>query len=109
MSEESALVLVAGYQDLDTARAEFQALNDRAKDKSITLRGAVLVGKGADSKPILIDTGNRLGRRGAAWGAGAGLAVGVLHFVFAATGFGCWHRRIRWLGLKSPRLVPAWP
>jgi hypothetical protein len=33
----------------------------------------------------------------------------VLYFVFAATGFGCWHRRIRWLGLKSPRLVPAWP
>ena len=77
MSEESALVLVAGYQDLETARVEFQALNDRAKDKSITLTGAVLVGKGADSKPILIDTGNRLGRRGAAWGAGAGLAVGL--------------------------------
>ncbi len=77
MSEEHALVLVAGYQDLDTARSEFQGLTDRVKDKSITLRGAVLVGKDAGGKPILVDTGNHLGRRGAAWGAGVGLAVGL--------------------------------
>jgi arylsulfatase A-like enzyme/uncharacterized membrane protein len=77
MSEEHAVVLVAGYQDLDTAQTEFHALTDRAKDKSISLKGAVLVGKDADGKPTLIDTGNHLGRRGAAWGAGVGLAVGL--------------------------------
>jgi hypothetical protein len=47
MSEEHALVLVAGYQDLNTAHAEFQALTDRVKDKAITLKGSVLVGKDA--------------------------------------------------------------
>ena len=77
MSEEHAVVLVAGYQDLGTAQTEFQALTDRVKDKSISLTGAVLVGKDAEGKPALIDTGNRLGRRGAAWGAGVGLAVGL--------------------------------
>ena len=77
MSEEHAVVLVAGYQDLGTAQTEFQALTDRVKDKSISLKGAVLVGKDAEGKPALIDTGNRLGRRGAAWGAGVGLAVGL--------------------------------
>src|SRR5258705_9918423 len=77
MSEENSLVIVAGYQDLDAARRDFQTLTDGAKDKSIPLQGAVLVGKDADGNPILLDTGNRLGRRGAAWGAGAGLAVGL--------------------------------
>ncbi len=77
MGDEHALVLVAGYQDLDTAHGEFQALTERVKDKTIALKGAVLVGKDADGKPTLIDTGNRLGRRGAAWGAGVGLAVGL--------------------------------
>lgn len=70
MSEDNALVLVAGYQDLDSARHDFQTLVDAAKDKSIPLQGAVLIGKDAEGSPVLVDTGNRLGRRGAAWGAG---------------------------------------
>ncbi|CRH16358.1 sulfatase [Mycobacterium tuberculosis] len=67
MSEDNALVLVAGYQDLDSARHDFQTLVDAAKDKSIPLQGAVLIGKDAEGSPVLVDTGNRLGRRGAAW------------------------------------------
>ncbi len=74
MSEDNALVLVAGYQDLDSARHDFQTLVDAAKDKSIPLQGAVLIGKDAEGSPVLVDTGNRLGRRGAAWGAGVGSA-----------------------------------
>jgi uncharacterized membrane protein len=77
MSEEHALVIVAGYQDLDSARRDFHALAGRAKDKSVALRGAVLVGKDAGGNLVLADTGNRLGRRGAALGAGAGLAIGL--------------------------------
>lgn len=48
MSEDNALVLVAGYQDLDSARHDFQTLVDAAKDKSIPLQGAVLIGKDAE-------------------------------------------------------------
>jgi len=77
MSEENALVIVAGYQDLDAARRDFDTLTEGAKAKRIPLRGAVLVGKDAGGTPVVVDTGNRLGRRGAAWGAGAGLAVGL--------------------------------
>ncbi len=77
MSEQGGLVLVAGYRDLDAARRDFDGLNARVKDKSIALRGAVMVGKDASGKPTLIDTGNHLGRRGAAWGAGVGLTVGL--------------------------------
>ncbi|MGW0055904.1 sulfatase-like hydrolase/transferase [Nocardia nova] len=76
MSDEHALVVVAGYPGLEAARHDFDTLNKSVKDKSVAVRGAVLVGKDSDGKPVLIDTGNHLGRRGAAWGAGVGLAVG---------------------------------
>ncbi|CPR11977.1 sulfatase [Mycobacterium bohemicum DSM 44277] len=44
MSEEHALVIVAGYQDLDLARRDFGTLAERTEGKQIPLRGAVLVG-----------------------------------------------------------------
>ncbi|OBK16687.1 arylsulfatase [Mycobacterium asiaticum] len=77
MSEEHALVIVAGYQDLDAARGDFENLTGQANADTFPLRGAVLVGKDADGKDVVLDTGNKLGRRGAALGAGAGLAVGL--------------------------------
>ena len=77
MAEDNALVIVAGYQDLDSARHDFDTLTGRADDKSVALQGAVLVGKDSDGNPVLVDTGNQLGRRGAKWGAGVGLAVGL--------------------------------
>jgi arylsulfatase A-like enzyme/uncharacterized membrane protein len=85
MSEKPALVIVGGYQSLDTARHDFQTLTDRAKDKSLVVRDAVLVGKDAEGNRVLVDIGNRLGRRGAKWGAGAGLAVGLLSPMSLAT------------------------
>lgn len=77
MTDEHALVLVAGYPDLAAARGDFDTLTELVKGKRFELTGAVLVGKDADGKPVLIDTGNRVGRRGAAWGAGVGLVVGL--------------------------------
>ena len=68
MSDEQVLVLVAGYRDLDTARRDFDVLTDRVKNKQISLRGALLVGKDADGNATMIDTGNHLGRKGAGWG-----------------------------------------
>lgn len=85
MSEENALVIVAGYQELDSARRDFENLTGRANAKTVPLQGAVLVGKDADGNAVLLDTGNRLGRRGAAWGAGAGLAVGLFSPALLAT------------------------
>ncbi|BBX74642.1 arylsulfatase [Mycobacterium shinjukuense] len=89
MSEDNALVIVAGYQDLDAARRDFDDLTRRASAKALPLQGAVLVGKDAEGNAVLLDTGNRLGRRGAAWGAGAGLAVGVFSpALLASAAFG---------------------
>jgi len=77
MSKDDALVLVAAYPDLDSARRDFDALTERVKAKDIALRGAVLVAKDAEGKATVIDTGNHLGRKGAGWGAGVGVAVGL--------------------------------
>jgi arylsulfatase len=77
MSGEHALVLVAGYEELKGARRDFDALAERVKDKRIALRGAVLVAKDADGNATMIDTGDHLGRKGAGWGAGVGVAVGL--------------------------------
>lgn len=75
--EQDALVVVAAYQDLEAARHDFDSLTEKVAAKQFAMRGAVLVAKDADGNPSLMDTGNRLGRRGAGWGAGVGLAVGL--------------------------------
>jgi len=85
MGEEHALVVVAGYQDNEAARRDFDALADRVKRKQVSLRGAVLVAKDAGGNATVVDTGNHLGRKGAAWGAGVGLAVGLFSPVLLAS------------------------
>ncbi len=91
MSEENTLVIVAGYQDLDAAQHDFENLTGRANAKTLPLQGAVLVGKDNEGK---IDTGNRLGRRGAAWGGrrGAG-GRPLLAGAAGVDGGGCGGRR----------------
>ena len=37
----------------------------------------ILVGKDADGKVVVADTGNHLGRKGAGWGGGVGVLVGL--------------------------------
>ncbi len=77
MSNDDALVLVGGYPDLDSARLDFDTLTEGVKAKDIAPGGAVLVAKDAEGKATVIDTGNHLGRKGAGWGAGVGVAVGL--------------------------------
>lgn len=71
------MLIVAGYPDVEVATAEFRALADRVGAKELSSQGMILVGKDADGKPRLMDTGNHLGRRGAGWGGGAGVLVGM--------------------------------
>ena len=73
MAEDNALVIVGGYQDLDSARHDFDTLTGRADDKSVALQGAVLVGKDSEGNPVLVDTaissagGVPSGAPGSAW------------------------------------------
>lgn len=71
------MLLVAGYPDVELATAEFRALAGQVEAGSLSSQGMILVGKSADGTPRLMDTGNHLGRRGAGWGGGAGVLVGL--------------------------------
>ncbi|MGZ4515244.1 MAG: sulfatase-like hydrolase/transferase [Mycobacterium sp.] len=77
MPEARAIVLIAGYQDLEVAQRDFDALAAQVRSKQIALKGAVLVAKDEDGNTTIVDTGNHRGRKGAGWGAGVGLAVGL--------------------------------
>jgi uncharacterized membrane protein len=78
MNEENALIMVAPYGDLASARHDFDDLCDQVKQKRFELREAVLVSKNAEGIPTVIETRNYHARSGAGWGAGVGLLVGLL-------------------------------
>jgi len=71
------MLLVAAYPDVEVAEAEFRTLADKIRAGELSSQGMILVGRDADGTPRLMDTGNHLGRRGAGWGGGAGVLVGL--------------------------------
>jgi len=75
---DTRMLIVAAYQDVDVAETEFRALAAKVAAKALRSDGMILVGKDADGNPRLADTGNHMGRRGAGWGGGAGVLVGLL-------------------------------
>ncbi|MGB8385685.1 MAG: DUF1269 domain-containing protein, partial [Dermatophilaceae bacterium] len=74
---DTQMLIVAGYPDVEVAEAEFRSLASKVEAKELSSQGMILVGKDAEGEPRLMDTGNHLGRRGAAWGGGAGVLVGM--------------------------------
>ena len=77
VAEDNRLVLVAAYQDDRLAQEEFDALVELVKAKAVRTDGAILVAKDADGTVRLSDTGDHLGRKGAGWGGGVGVVVGL--------------------------------
>ena len=70
-------VLVAGYPDVDAATGDFEALVALVKEKSVSVDGMILVTHAEDGTVAVRQTGDHLGRKGAGWGGGVGLAVGL--------------------------------
>jgi arylsulfatase len=56
------------------------------RSKEITSQGMILVAKDADGKVVVAYTGNHLGRRGAGWGGGVGVLVGLFAPPLLASG-----------------------
>ena len=70
-------VLVAGYQDIEVAQKEFDALTELVKAKKVKVEGVILVAHDTEGNVTIADTGDHLGRKGAGWGGGVGLVVGL--------------------------------
>jgi arylsulfatase A-like enzyme/uncharacterized membrane protein len=77
MSQGTQMLLVAAYPDPAAAQSEFDALAGRVQAKEITSQGMILVARDAEGKAVVADTGNHLGRKGAGWGGGVGMLVGL--------------------------------
>ena len=77
MTETPTDVLVAGYKDMNTATADFESLTARVKGGSVEIDGVILVTHAVDGSVSVRQTGDHLGRRGAGWGGGVGVAMGL--------------------------------
>ncbi|MGZ4304014.1 MAG: sulfatase-like hydrolase/transferase, partial [Solirubrobacteraceae bacterium] len=77
MSDASTDVLVAGYQDVESATKDFESLVVAVKDKKVEIEGVILVTHDKGGNVSVRQTGDHLGRKGAGWGGGVGLAVGL--------------------------------
>jgi uncharacterized membrane protein len=77
VSDAPTDVLVAGYQDISTASGDFESLVALVKDGKVEIEGAILVTHAIDGSVSVRQTGDHLGRKGAGWGGGVGVAVGL--------------------------------
>lgn len=70
-------VLVAAYRDVDGATKDFDALTEDVKARTISIEAVILVAHDADGAITVQRTGDSLGRKGAGWGGGVGVLVGL--------------------------------
>ncbi len=77
MSKEQNIVIIAGYQAVEAAGKNFDALIQLVKDKKIKSDGMILVQKDKDGQVTVSETGDHLGRKGMGWGGGVGFLVGL--------------------------------
>lgn len=70
-------VLVAGYQGIDDAQKDFDGLTQLVKDKKVKIDGAILVARDEAGNVTVASTGDHMGRKGAGWGGGVGVLVGL--------------------------------
>jgi arylsulfatase A-like enzyme/uncharacterized membrane protein len=77
MAETPTDVLVAGYQDVETAAKDFDGLAQLVEDKKVEIEGAILVTHSKDGTVNVQQTADHRGRKGLEWGGGVGLVVGL--------------------------------
>lgn len=70
-------LVMAVYEDTETADRDFDQLVAHAQNKDINTEGVILVQRDHDGRVIVRNTGDRRGRRGTGWGGGVGLLVGL--------------------------------
>ncbi len=77
MSKDNNIVILAAYPAIEPATNNFDQLVQLVKDKKVKTDGMILVQKDAEGNLSVSETGDHIGRKGAGWGAGVGLLVGL--------------------------------
>ncbi len=77
MSDNKNILIMAGYQAIEPATKDFDQLVQLVKDKTIKTDGMILVQHDEDDNVSIRETGDHRGRKGAGWGGGVGLLVGL--------------------------------
>src|SRR5512137_3015202 len=75
--DQKNIVIMAGYQDIPTAKKDFDGLIKLVKDKKVRTDGLILAQHDMDGKAVVSETGDHLGRKGMGFGGGVGLLVGL--------------------------------
>ena len=70
-------VIMAAYPEVEAAEKDFDALVALVEAKKIRTEGVILVERDADGEVHVSQTGDHLGRKGAGWGGGVGVLVGL--------------------------------
>ena len=76
MSEGMQLVLAA-YQAVEPAVRDFDTLVELIASKQVRSDGAILVQRDDDGRVSVVSTSSKVGRKGAGWGGGVGVLVGL--------------------------------
>jgi arylsulfatase len=77
MSDTPTDVLVAGYEEIEAATDDFDRLVALVNERKLEIEGVILVTHDQEGNVSVRQTGDHLGRKGAGWGGGVGLAVGL--------------------------------
>lgn len=77
MSTDRNILILAGYQAIELAQKDLEQLSELVKSKKIKSDGMILVQKDKEGKVSVSATADHLGRKGAGWGGGVGLLVGL--------------------------------
>jgi len=77
MSTQNLALVVGSYDDTDAASEDYQALRSGQDAGGYEIIGAVVLVRDKDGKVQVKEHGDKSVGRGAAWGAGAGVVVGL--------------------------------
>ena len=77
MTNQLTNVLVAGYQSVEAANTDFDALIAQVKARQVRVEAVILVAHDADGNVTVQKTGDSVGRTGAKWGGAVGFLVGL--------------------------------
>jgi arylsulfatase len=77
VGEKTYDLILAGYPNLEAAQEDFDRLVGLAEAKAVRTEGVILVLRDEDGEVRVADSGNKLGRKGAGWGGGVGVLVGL--------------------------------